>query len=46
MRTPPGNGLPRLLAHAAAATVETHGWLEAMYDLHVGDHVVLPGELF
>lgn len=48
---PAGDGLPRL-AHTAATiaaatiAVETHLRLKTMYDLDVGDHVVLPGELF
>lgn len=48
---PASDGLPRLThtaATIAAATIvaETHVRLKTMYDLDVGDHVVLPGEFF
>lgn len=48
---PVGDGLPRLTHTAATIAVasiaaETHLRLKTMYDLDVGDHVVLPGEFF
>lgn len=48
---PAGDGLPRLThttATIAAASIaaETHVRLKTMYDLDVGDHIVLPGEFF
>jgi len=46
----PSDGLPRLTHTAATITVativETHMRLKTMYDLDMGDHVVLPGEFF
>lgn len=46
-----GDGLPRLTHTAATIAVatiaaETHVRLKTMYDLDVGDHVVLSGEFF
>lgn len=39
------SGLPLLAHAAAAAAAHAHVRLQAVYDFHVGDHVVLPREL-